>query len=301
MVRKKLIVIAGPTAVGKTAVALEVAKALGTEILSADSRQCYRELRFGVARPSESELAAVPHHFIASHSIFDDLNAAAYEHYGLELASKVFEHHDTLVVVGGTGLYIKALCEGMDAIPPVPTEIREALFAEYSQKGLHWLQAEVEAADPGFFKSGEIQNPQRMLRALEVVQATGRSILEFRSGNKAERPFDIIRFALELPREELYDRITRRVLQMMDEGLEEEARSVYPQRHLNALQTVGYRELFDYFDGRLSREEAVRDIQTHTRHYAKRQLTWFHKEAETRWLPPEAAVVTEALQQALSE
>jgi tRNA dimethylallyltransferase len=299
MSRKKMIVIAGPTAVGKTAVAIEVARALGTEILSADSRQCYRELNIGVARPSPEELAAVPHHFIASHSIFDELNAAAYEQYGLQVAAKVFETKDTLVVVGGTGLYIKALCEGMDAIPAVPTEIREQLFAEYSQKGLSWLQQEVEAADPAFFKTGEILNPQRMLRALEVVQATGRSILQFRSGAKAERPFDIIRIALELPREELYERINRRVLQMIDAGLEDEARSVYPHRHLNALQTVGYRELFDYFDERLTRDEAIRDIQTHTRHYAKRQLTWFRKDEAFAWMAPDAPTVISAVRDGL--
>jgi tRNA dimethylallyltransferase len=183
----------------------------------------------------------------------------------------------------------------MDVIPAVPTEIREQLFAEYSQKGLQWLQQEVEAADPAFFKSGEVQNPQRMLRALEVVQATGRSILEFRSGAKAERPFDVIRIALELPREELYDRINRRVLQMVDAGLEDEARSVYPHRHMNALQTVGYRELFDYFDGRVTRDEAIRDIQTHTRHYAKRQLTWFRKDEEVVWMAPDADKVLRAL------
>jgi tRNA dimethylallyltransferase len=295
MSKKTMIVISGPTAVGNTAVAIEVARALGTEILSADSRQCYRELNIGVARPSPEELAAVPHHFIASHSIFDDLNAAAFEQYGLQVAAKVFETKDTLVVVGGTGLYIKALCEGMDAIPAVPPEIRDQLFAEYSQKGLQWLQEEVAAADPAFFSAGEVQNPQRMLRALEVVQATGRSILEFRSGTKAERPFEIIHIALELPREDLYDRINRRVLQMFDAGLEEEARSVYPHRHLNALQTVGYRELFDYFDGRITREEAIRDIQTHTRHYAKRQLTWFRKDEEMIWVAPDADLVLGAL------
>jgi tRNA dimethylallyltransferase len=290
MNNKKVIVIAGPTASGKTAVAIDVAKELGTEILSADSRQCYRELDIGVARPSKEELEAVPHHFIASHSIHDDLNAAAYEQYALGIAGKIFETQDNLVMIGGTGLYIQAFCEGMDAIPEVPTEIREELFAEYAQRGLHWLQQEIEEHDPQFYKSGEIKNPQRLLRALEVVRATGKSILVFRKGKPAKRPFEIVKIALELPREELYERINQRVLQMMEAGLENEAQELHEFRELNALQTVGYRELFDFFDNRLTLEEAVKAIQTHTRHYAKRQITWFKKDTGFVWMKPDEVV-----------
>ncbi|GAA4322958.1 tRNA (adenosine(37)-N6)-dimethylallyltransferase MiaA [Flaviaesturariibacter amylovorans] len=288
---KQLIVIAGPTAVGKTAVAIDVARELGTEILSADSRQCYRELDIGVARPSPEELAAVQHHFIASHSIHDELNAAAYESYAMAIAQQVFETHDTLVVVGGTGLYLKALTEGMDPIPAVPAEIREVLIAAYEREGISWLQQQVAAEDPQFYGQGEIRNPHRLLRALEVKRATGRSILDFRTGAKAAREFAIHKVALDLPRPELYDRINRRVALMMDAGLAAEARSVYPQRHLNALQTVGYKELFDYFDGQCTLPEAVADIQTHTRHYAKRQGTWFRKDPEYQWMAPDADVV----------
>jgi tRNA dimethylallyltransferase len=295
MSNKKLIVIAGPTAVGKTAVAIEVAKALGTEILSADSRQCYQELDIGVARPTAEERAQVRHNFIASHSVYDNLNAASYEQYALGVTKRVFEKQDTLVVVGGTGLYIKALCEGMDAIPEIPSDIRRNLQAQYERKGLEWLQAEVAEADPKFYSSGEIQNPHRLLRALEVIETTGRSILDYHSGRVAERPFDIIKIVLDLPREELYDRINRRVLQMMQDGLEEEARRLYPLRQMNALQTVGYKEMFEYIEGKCTLEEAVLNIQTNTRHYAKRQLTWFRKDPEFQWMAPEAAPVIEAV------
>ena len=290
MAEKQLIVIAGPTAVGKTAAAIEVAQALGTEILSADSRQCYRELNIGVARPAPEELAAVRHNFICSHSIYDNLNAASYEKYALDVAKRVFKTKDTLVVVGGTGLYIKALLEGMDAVPDIPQELRKRLQSDYERKGLAWLQGEVAAADPRYYSEGEIQNPHRLLRALEVVRSTGRSILSYHSRQKAERPFTAQKFVLDLPREELYDRINRRVLQMMEAGLEDEARGLYPLRQMNALQTVGYRELFEYFDGRISLEQAVTDIQTNTRQYAKRQLTWFRKDPEFEWTTAEELI-----------
>jgi len=295
VISKELIVIAGPTAVGKTSVAIELARALNTEIISADSRQCYAELNIGVARPSASELAAVPHHFIADHSIFDELNAAAYEHFALNRAEQLFHRHERLVVVGGTGLYIKALCEGLDDIPAVPAEIREGLVAGYEANGLDWLQQLMKAEDPEFFSVGEIGNPHRLLRALEVKRATGQSILAFRSGKKASRPFAIRKVALDLPRPELYERINRRVELMMAAGLEEEARALYPHRKLNALQTVGYKELFDFFEGSCTRGEAVAAIQTHTRHYAKRQRTWFRKDPEYTWLPPDADAVCSAI------
>lgn len=293
--QKKVIVIAGPTAVGKTAVGIAVAKHFGTEIISADSRQCYKELNIGVARPSQEELAEVPHHFIASHSIHDKVTAATFEAYALAKAEEIFTRKQVVVMVGGTGLYIKAFAEGMDQIPEVPQEVRDEILKAYEEGGLSWLQERIRNADPQFYRQGEIQNPQRVMRALEVVEATGRSILQFRTGVKKERSFDIVKLALDLPREELYRRINHRVEMMMEQGLLEEVRSLLPYQHYNALQTVGYKELFDHFAGKLSLPEAIAAIQRNTRHYAKRQLTWFRKDASCHWLPPDAAAVLQHL------
>lgn len=276
---------------GKTAVGIAVAKHFGTEIISADSRQCYREMAIGVARPSEEELAEVPHHFIASHSIQDKLTAAAFEAYALEKAAEIFRKSNTVVMVGGTGLYIRAFTDGMDAIPEVPEEVHNRVMKAYQQNGIAWLQERIQSLDPQFYEGGEILNPQRLMRALEVVETTGRSILSFRTGEKKDRPFDVIKIALDLPRESLYQRINRRVDSMMDQGLLEEVRSLVPFQHLNALQTVGYKELFDHLAGKTSLEEAVDAIKKHTRHYAKRQLTWFRKDSEYQWLPPDAEQV----------
>ncbi|HEV7329657.1 MAG TPA: tRNA (adenosine(37)-N6)-dimethylallyltransferase MiaA [Flavisolibacter sp.] len=294
--KKKVIVIAGPTAVGKTAVGIAVAHHLGTEIISADSRQCYREMNIGVARPSASELAEVPHHFIATHSIHEKVNAATFEEYALAKAEEIFSRADTLVMVGGTGLYIKAFTDGMDAIPEVPQEVHDAVVNAYQQNGLAWLQERIKTLDPEFYQQGEILNPQRLMRALEVVEATGKSILSFRTGEKKQRPFEVVRLALDLPREELYLRINHRVDNMMEQGLLEEVRSLLSYQHLNALQTVGYKELFNYLNGEASLEEAVDAIKRNTRHYAKRQLTWFRKNAEYHWLPPDAQAVIAHLQ-----
>ncbi len=283
---KKVIIIAGPTAVGKTATAIAVARELNTAIISADSRQCYRELRIGVARPSEEELAAVPHHFIASHSIHDEITAATFETFALNLLEQLFQKHDTVVMTGGTGLYIRAFCEGLDAIPSVDPAIRQKIQDAYAANGLPWLQEMIRIKDPQFFNSGEIRNPQRIMRALEVVEETGKSILAFRKGEKTPRNFQVIKTALELPREELNQRIALRVTQMIADGLVEEVRQLLPFRHLNALQTVGYTEIFDYLDGRLSLHEAVERITINTRQYAKRQMTWFRKDGEMKWFAP---------------
>jgi tRNA dimethylallyltransferase len=283
---KIVVIIAGPTAVGKTAVAIELAKEYGTEIISADSRQCYRELNIGVARPSQAELAEVPHHFIASHSIHQKVTAATFEQYALEKAGDLFRTKEVLVVVGGTGLYIKSFLEGMDEVPDVPEDIRKDIVEQYYQYGLNWLQEEVKKADQRFYEVGEVQNPHRLMRALEVVRATGHSILHYRKGTKADRPFRVIKVALTLPKEELHLRINRRVEQMMEHGLLEEVRSLIPHQHLNALQTVGYKELFDYFNGFVPLEEAIEGIKKNTRQYAKRQLTWFHKDSDYTWFAP---------------
>lgn len=297
---KTVVVIAGPTAVGKTAVAIEVARQWGTEIISADSRQCYRELNIGVARPSPEELAAVPHHFIASHSIHQKVTASTFEQYALEKAGEIFRRHHTLVMVGGTGLYIKAFCEGMDEVPEVPEEVRNELVEQYTQYGLAWLQEEVKKADSRFYETGEVQNPQRLMRALEVVRATGHSILHYRKGTKATRPFRVVKVALTLPKDVLHQRINTRVEQMMEQGLLEEVRTLIAYQHLNALQTVGYKELFEYFKGLIPLEEAVEAIRKNTRQYAKRQLTWFRKDPGYAWFAPgEVAKLKEHLSGAL--
>ena len=287
MPEKTVIIIAGPTAVGKTAVAVELARTLQTEIISADSRQCYRELKIGVARPSEEELQLVPHHFIASHSIHEKLDAAVFENYALQKAAQIFQHHDYAVMVGGTGLYIRAFCEGMDAIPSIPEAIRNEISQAYAQQGLAWLQQQVQQLDPQFYREGEIQNPRRLMRALEVFKASGKSILSFRKGVAAERPFQIIKFALNIPREQLHRHINKRVEGMMEAGLLAEVESLVPYQHLNALQTVGYKELFDYLNGQCTLADAVADIKTNTRQYAKRQLTWFRKDTSYTWISPE--------------
>lgn len=281
-----MIVVAGPTAVGKTAVAIQLAKHFATSIISADSRQCYKELNIGVARPSEQELAAVNHYFIASHSIQDEITAAGFEQYALQKATELFQQQDTVVMVGGTGLYIKAFCEGLDLIPAVDPAIREQIISNYNSKGLVWLQEQVQQKDPAFYTSGEIQNPQRMMRALEVLESTGQSVLSFRKGEKTQRDFNIIKIGLELPKEELHQRIHTRVDQMMQAGQLEEVKGLIPYKHLNALQTVGYKELFEYLEETISMEKAVEQIKINTRQYAKRQMTWFKKDEEMKWFAP---------------
>lgn len=281
-----MIIVAGPTAVGKTAVAIQLAKHFATSIISADSRQCYKELNIGVARPSVQELEAIHHYFIASHSIQDEITAAGFEQYALQKATELFQEHDTVVMVGGTGLYIKAFCEGLDLIPAVDPAIREQIVSNYSNKGLVWLQEQVQQKDPAFYAVGEIQNPQRMMRALEVVESTGQSVLSFRKGEKAQRDFKIIKIGLELPKEELHQRIHTRVDQMMQAGQLEEVKGLVPYKQLNALQTVGYKELFEYLEGTISLEKAVEQIKTNTRQYAKRQMTWFKKDEEIKWFTP---------------
>ena len=252
--------IAGPTAVGKTAVAIEIATHFHSEIISADSRQCYKELNIGVARPSPDELKQVAHHFIASHSVQEEITAAGFERYALQKADELFKQRDIIVMVGGTGLYIKAFCEGLDMIPGVPAAIRQDIIANYEQHGLSWLQKEIQQKDAAFFESGEIQNPRRMMRALEVVEATGKSILYFRKGKKTGRDFNIIKIGLELPREKLQQRINTRVDAMMEAGLLNEVKELLPYKDLNALQTVGYKELFDYSDNKIDLPAAADDM-----------------------------------------
>ncbi|MEY4050176.1 MAG: tRNA ((37)-N6)-dimethylallyltransferase MiaA [Bacteroidota bacterium] len=273
----------GPTAVGKTSFAIALAKALGTEIISADARQCYKEMNIGVARPSADELKAVPHHFIASHSVNENINASFYENWALEKLENLFTRNEAAVMVGGTGLYIKAFCEGLDLIPAIDAEIRENIIAQYEKLGLRWLQKEVSVKDPQYWEKGEQKNPQRLMRALEVMLGTGSSITSFQNKKAVERPFKIVKIGLELPREELYERINARVLTMVEEGLEKEVKSLEAVAHLNALQTVGYSEWKEYFEGKISKEKVIENIQQNTRHYAKRQMTWFKRDPSITW------------------
>ncbi|HTI07737.1 MAG TPA: tRNA (adenosine(37)-N6)-dimethylallyltransferase MiaA [Puia sp.] len=369
-----VIVIAGPTAVGKTAAAIRLAQSLHTEIISADSRQCFTELNIGVAKPTPEELQAVHHYFINSHSIRQEVNAALFEELALQWTDEIFRKQvaagpsapgqpgplarpapplpaaphapvtpasparpapaidqpassmtsplndpspagapapgafapapaapgqpavapaapaalllgqPTAVMVGGTGLYIKAFCEGLDEIPSIRPGIREQVLALYVASGIEGLQHQVKSEDPAFYTEGEIHNPQRLMRALEVVRSTGQSILSFRNRPKQQRPFRIKKIGLHLPKEGLHQRIHDRVDQMMDQGLLEEVKSLLPYKEVNALQTVGYRELFDYLDGKCSLSQAVDEIKKNTRHYAKRQMTWFRKDPSIQWV-----------------
>ena len=283
---KSVIIIAGPTAVGKTAVAIDLALLFNTSIISADSRQCFRELSIGVARPSPEELQQVAHYFIASHSIADEITAAGFEEYALEKAAEVFTTNNVVVMAGGTGLYIRAFCEGLDNMPAIPAGIRATILRQYETMGIQWLQEQLRQKDPLFFAKGEMKNPHRMMRALEVMEATGQSVLAFRTGQPMKRNFNIIKIGLELPRQELYERINARVDDMMQAGLADEVRSLQAFKHLNALQTVGYAELFSFFDQHVTLERAVELIKQHTRRYAKRQMTWFKKDSAFRWFHP---------------
>lgn len=281
---KSVIIVLGPTATGKTSIAIELARQFETEIISADSRQCYKELNIGVARPSESELRAVKHYFIATHSIHDNISAGSFEQYALQKLNEIFRVHDVAVMVGGTGLYIKAFCEGMDEMPDVPAEIRKSIMLNYEKNGLQWLQLEIQKKDPAFYKKSEIQNPQRLMRALEVIETTGRSILEFRKGKKEQRDFNIVKIGLEMPKEELHRNINERVDRMIEAGLVEEVKKLSAFRHLNALQTVGYVEILDHLGGKTSLEDAIELIKKNTRQYAKRQVTWFKKDKDIYWV-----------------
>ncbi len=285
--KKTCIIIAGPTAIGKTALSVQLAQHFSTEIISADSRQCFTELNIGVAKPTEAELQQVKHYFINSHSIKDVVNAAVFEQYALEKVSQIFIQHDIAVVVGGTGLYIKTFAEGIDEVPVINPSIREQVIADYEWEGLAWLQKEVEKNDPLYFEKGEIKNPQRLMRALEVKLSTGKSIMEFQTQQKRHRDFNIIKIGLEMPREELIKRINKRVDIMMENGLLDEVKSLVSYKELNALQTVGYRELFGHLIGDLSLPDAVEAIKINTRQYAKRQMTWFKKDESVNWCEPD--------------
>lgn len=280
--KHSLIVIVGPTAVGKTTMAIELAKKFNTEIISADSRQFYRELEIGTAKPSLQELNEVPHHLINSHSFTELVDAGTFERLAIEKVKKVFENHELAIVVGGSGLYIQALCEGLD-----PVDIRdEELRNNLSLKSLTELQEQLKLLDPEYYAEVDIQNPQRLMRALEVIMSTGKKYSEQRTGKKKLREFNIIKIGLTDDREVLYDRINKRVDSMVLNGLEEEARKFESHKNYYTLQTVGYSEWYDYFDGKTTRQEAIELIKRNTRRYAKRQLTWFRRDQEIKWFNP---------------
>lgn len=277
-------ILAGPTAVGKTSLSIQLAKQFQTEIISADSRQFYKEMEVGTAKPALEEMDGIPHHFINSHSIHDDYNVGQFEKDTLKLLDELFQKHDVVFVVGGSGLYVKALCEGIDEMPAIPAEIRQNLNAEFEQNGIEYLQDLVVECDPDYFEIVDQQNPQRLIRALELYRATGKNMSFYRAQeNLVERPFNIIKIGLERPREELYDRINLRMDQMISEGLFEEAEKLFPYKNLNALQTVGYSEIFGFLNGEYDREEAVRLLKRNSRRYAKRQMTWFKRDSEFVW------------------
>jgi tRNA dimethylallyltransferase len=281
--KKQLIVIGGPTASGKTEVAIQLARAFSTSILSADSRQFYREMSIGTAKPSPEELLLAPHYFINSLSIHDTYSAGDYERDALLLLEELFEKNDQVLLTGGSGLFIRAVCEGLDEFPDVPKETLQAITQLYEKEGLSALQQQLKKLDPHYYQEVDLQNPHRLIRALSVCEASGRPFSGFRQGIKKTRPFQAVYFCLEWERAQLYERINRRVDQMMTAGLLEEAQQLYPHRHLKPLQTVGYQELFDYFDGLHSLERALELIKQNSRRYAKRQLTWFRKRKHWQW------------------
>ena len=294
---KTLVVLTGPTGVGKTELSLSLAERLGSPILNADSRQIYRELPIGTAAPTAAEQARVRHYFVGTHSLTDAYNAGQYERDALRLMDELFQTHDRLLMVGGAMLYIDAVCNGLDAIPAVPDPLRQALRAQYEQEGLGWLQAQVREFDPDYWDACDQQNPQRLLHALEVTRAAGQPYSTFRTGRRTERPFRVVKIALTRPRDVLYARINARVTGMLEAGLEDEARRVMPLRHLNALNTVGYKEMFRYIDGECSLSEAADLIRQNSRHYAKRQLTWFRADETMHWIDLESAGPAELLGQ----
>lgn len=287
MSKKKLVVLIGPTAVGKTALSIELANFLNTEIVSADSRQFYKELNIGVATPTALELSLAKHNLIGHISIHQKYNVADFEQDALKELERIFQNNDYAVLTGGSGLYVNALCYGVDNMPDVKAEIREELNNLFATKGIAPLQEELMQKDPEYWQIVDRQNHIRLIRALEVCRQTGKTFTSFRSGEKKKRDFEIIKLGLEREREILLDRIYKRVDLMVEEGLENEARGVYPFRDLQALQTVGYKELFEYFDGKVDFSTAIENIKINTRQYAKRQMTWFKKDKNTLWLNAE--------------
>lgn len=284
--KRQLIVVVGPTASGKTDLSIALARHYNAPIISTDSRQVYKGLPIGTAYPSDEQLQAVEHHFIAELELTEEFNCGEYEQRALERLETLFETYDTVVAVGGSGLYVRALCDGMDNLPQADAQLRESLMARLQSDGVEPLAEQLKQLDPEYYEVVDRQNPARVMRALEVCITSGCKYSELRKGERKERDFKIVKVGVTMPREQLYDRVNRRVDLMIDAGLEAEARAVLPYRHCNSLKTVGYSEMFDYFDGVITLEQAVELIKRNTRHYAKRQLTWFRRDADVEWFNP---------------
>lgn len=283
---KTLVVITGPTAVGKTQLCLDLAQRLGTPIINADSRQIYRDLKIGTAAPTEEQLRQVHHYFVGTLSLEEYYSASMYEQQTIALLEKLFQENDYALMTGGSMMYIDAVCHGIDDIPTVDEQTRETLKRRLQEEGLESLCEELRRLDPEHYEVVDLQNPRRVVHALEICLMTGNTYTSYRKAERKERPFKIIKIGLTRPREELYQRINSRVDQMMEQGLLEEAQRLYPQRHLNALNTVGYKELFNYMDGIWTLDEAVERIKGNTRRYARKQLTWFKKDSDVIWVHP---------------
>ena len=285
--KKTLIVITGPTAVGKTALCLEIAKHFDIPIINADSRQIYKELRIGTASPTSEQMQQVPHFFVGSLSLNDYYSASLFEQQVLECLEQQFQTNDYALLSGGSMMYIDAVCDGIDDIPTIDDKTRELMKQRLAEEGLKALVEELKRLDPEYYEIVDRQNPRRVVHALEICTMTGKTYTSFRKREKRQRPFQIIKIGLNRPREELYQRINQRVDEMMQQGLLEEAKSLYPMRQMNALNTVGYKELFDYLEGRWPLEEAVERIKGNTRRYARKQLTWYKKDPQIRWFHPQ--------------
>lgn len=286
MNQKTLIVIVGPTAVGKTSVSIELAKKLNCEIMSCDSRQFFKEMSIGTAKPTVEEMDGVPHHFIDSHSIHTPYSVGDFEREGLEKLNQLFQKNDTAIMVGGSGLYVKAICEGFDDFPDIDSSIREGLITKAETEGIEPLQKQLQELDPIHYEKMDTHNTQRLIRALEVCIGTGKPYSSFTTNKTNKRPFNILKIGITLDRESLYKRINLRVDVMMKAGLLDEAKALYEYKNNNALQTVGYKELFDFFEKKTSLEQAIELIKQNSRRYAKRQMTWFKRDEEIHWFQP---------------
>ena len=283
---KKVVFIVGPTAIGKTALSIKLAQHFNAEIISCDSRQFYKELVIGSAPPSPKELKEVQHHFIHNLSISQSYNAGKYEIDAINKITEIHKTNDCVIIVGGSGLYADAISKGLDKMPEISEKTRKKLNSDLKERGLEWLQDKVKNIDPEFYNSCDIKNPQRLLRCLEIFTDTGKKLSSFKTKNIKKRPFDIIKIGLNIDREKLYSRINKRVDIMMNDGLLEEVISLEKHQHLNALQTVGYKEIFSFLNNETTLENAVEQIKQNTRRFAKRQITWFKKDRNTKWFEP---------------
>lgn len=284
---KTLIVVQGPTGIGKSKLSIQLATYYHTEIVSADSRQLFKELSIGTAVPTNEELNQIQHHLIQTHSIHENYNASRFETEALDIINGLFTKHDILILAGGSMLYVDAICKGIDFQPDVDPEIRNQLTNDFETNGIEYLRLKLKKLDPEYYQQVDLMNPKRLIRALEVCLMTGKPYSSFRTETTKDRPFQILKIGLNMDRKKLYQRINQRVDKMMESGLEKEAEMIYPYRKLNSLNTVGYKELFSYFDGEISKEKAIELIKRNTRHYARKQLTWLRKDDQIHWFQPD--------------